>query len=56
MSCDRSVGFFLGTLVFSTNKTDPLRYNWNIVESGVKHYNPHPNKEQERTQINMDYI
>jgi hypothetical protein len=24
--------------VSSTNKTDMPRYNWNIVESGVKHY------------------
>ena len=22
------------------NKTDPPRYNWNIVESGVKHHKP----------------
>ena len=23
-----------------TNKTDPPRYNWIIVESGVKHHKP----------------
>jgi hypothetical protein len=32
--------FFLGILVSSTNKNWQPRYNWNIVESGVKHYNP----------------
>jgi hypothetical protein len=31
--------FSLGTPVSSTNKTD-TQYNWNIVESGVKHHNP----------------
>ena len=30
--------FSLGTLVSSTNKTE--RYNWNIVESGVKNHKP----------------
>ena len=35
-TCDRSV-VFQSTLVSSTNKTQP-RYNWNIVESGVKHH------------------
>ena len=35
--------FSLGTLVSSTNKTDLPRYNWNIVESGIKHHNPPPN-------------
>jgi hypothetical protein len=39
VTCDRSVVF----PVSSTNKTDSHN-NWNIVESGVKHYypNPHP--------------
>jgi len=32
--------FTPGTLVSSTNKTDPPRYNWNIVKSGVKHHKP----------------
>jgi hypothetical protein len=27
------------SVVFSTNKTDPPRYNWNIVESGIKNPN-----------------
>jgi hypothetical protein len=28
--------------VFSTKKNWPPRYNWNIVESGVKHHNLYP--------------
>ena len=33
--------FSLGNLLFPTYKTDrPPRYNWNIVESGIKHHNP----------------
>ena len=28
------------TVVFSTNKTDRHNNNWNIVESGAKHYKP----------------
>jgi hypothetical protein len=36
--CDRSV-VSPGTPVSSTNKTAPW-YNWNIVESGVKHHKP----------------
>ena len=36
----RQVGDFLRVLRFySTNKNLPLRYNWTIVESGVKNYN-----------------
>jgi hypothetical protein len=36
--------FFLDTPVFSTNKTDLTTtiFNWNIVESGVKHSNSNP--------------
>jgi hypothetical protein len=34
-------GFSPGTPVSSTSW--PPRYNWNIVESGVKHHNPNPN-------------
>ena len=30
--------FSLGTPVSSANKTKQPRYNWNIVESGVKHH------------------
>jgi hypothetical protein len=33
--------FSLSTPIFSTNKTES-RYNWNIVESGVKHHDPKP--------------
>jgi hypothetical protein len=35
--------FSLGISVSSTNKTWPPQYNWNIVESGVKHHKPKPN-------------
>ena len=35
--------FSVGTLVFLHQKNWPPRYNWNIVESGVKHHNPNPN-------------
>jgi hypothetical protein len=38
MTCDSSM-VFSGTPVFSTNKTDS-RYNWNMVESGIKHHKP----------------
>ena len=33
----RQVGGFFRVLRFS-----PPHYNWNIVESGVKHHNPYP--------------
>ena len=33
----------LGTPVSSTIINWPTRYNWNIVEGGVKHHNPNPN-------------
>ena len=32
--------FFPGTPFYFTNKAEPPRYNWNIVESGVKYHNP----------------
>jgi hypothetical protein len=32
--------FSQGTPISSINKNWPPRYNWNIVESGVKHHNP----------------
>jgi len=36
--------FSQGTTVSSTNKTDRYDiYNWNIVESGVKHHNTNNN-------------
>jgi hypothetical protein len=39
--CDLHRWFSLGTPVSSTNKTEwSPRYNWNIVESGVKHHKP----------------
>jgi hypothetical protein len=43
VTCCRLVVFF-GTPVSSTNKTDHdiTENNWNIVESGAKHYNPNP--------------
>ena len=31
------------TPVFSTNKSDPPPYNWNIVERSIKHHNSNPN-------------
>ena len=34
--------FSQGTPVSSTNKHWPPRYNWNIVESGIKHHDPNP--------------
>ena len=36
--------FSPGAPVSSTNKTEPPRYNWNIVESGVKH--SYPNNDE----------
>ena len=42
MICDRSVGFSGDSgLLYQQNL--PLRYNWNIVESGAKHHSPNPN-------------
>jgi hypothetical protein len=39
----RQVGGFLRVLRFPPPiKLTAVRYNWNIVESGVKHYNPNP--------------
>jgi hypothetical protein len=35
--------FSSGTPVSSTNKTVWPKYNWNIVQSGVKHLNPNTN-------------
>ena len=36
--------FFPGPLVSSTNKNWPPRYNWNIVESGIKHHQTNKHK------------
>jgi hypothetical protein len=36
--------FSPGTPGSSANKTDRPQYNWNIVESGVKHHKPKPNQ------------
>jgi len=35
--------FSAGPPETSTNKTEPLRYNWHIVESDVKHHKTKPN-------------
>jgi hypothetical protein len=35
-------GFSPSTLVSSAKKKQTPRYNWNIVESGIKHHNPNP--------------
>ena len=39
VTCDRSV-VFSGYPVFLHQSNWPPRYNWNIVESGVKHHKP----------------
>ena len=37
---DTTLVVFSGTPVSSTNKLNwPPRYNWNVVESGIKHHN-----------------
>jgi hypothetical protein len=41
VTCDRSV-FFSGSSDFLHQQNWPPRYDWNIVESGVKHHNPNP--------------
>ena len=42
--CDlRQVGGFLRVLRFPPPINWPPWYNWNIVESGIKHHNPNPN-------------
>ena len=42
--------------IFSTNKNWPPRYNWNIVESGVKHYKPNQTiYRQNLVQMEMSY-
>jgi hypothetical protein len=38
----RKVGGFLRVLRFRHQYNWPTRYNWNIVESGVKYHNPNP--------------
>ena len=35
------------SVVFSVYSHFLHRYNWNIVESGVKHHNPNPNQKTE---------
>jgi hypothetical protein len=42
VTCDRSV-VFSGYSGFFHQWNWPPRYNWNIVESGVKHHKPKPN-------------
>jgi hypothetical protein len=41
VTCDRSV-VFSGYSGFPHQKICPPRYNWNIVESGIKHHNRYP--------------
>ena len=44
LTCDRSVVFSVYSSFFhQLNWQSP--YNWNIVESGVKHHNPNPTPE-----------
>ena len=45
----------LGTPVSLTIKTDPLRYNWNIVESGIKHHKPKHQPDEFETFIRMNH-
>ena len=54
VTCGRSVVFswysgFLHQLYW------PLRYNWNIVESGVKHRNPNPTLYDIRAEAHWPY-
>ena len=42
VTCDRLVVFFPGTQVFYPPINWMPRYNWNIVESGIKHHKPNP--------------
>ena len=35
--------FSAGIPVFSSNESDPPRYNWNIVEILLKHHDPNTN-------------
>ena len=39
----KGLSFSPGTPVSSTNKTDRHIFNWNIFESGIKHYNTNIN-------------
>jgi hypothetical protein len=41
VTCDRSV-VFSGYSSFLHQQNWPPRYNWNIVESGIKHHKPKP--------------
>ena len=41
LTCDRSVAFY-GYFYFLHQETWLPRYNWNMVESGVKHHNTNP--------------
>ena len=45
----------LGTPVSFTIKTDPSRYTWNIVESGVKHHKPKHQPDEFEIFIRMNY-
>jgi hypothetical protein len=45
---------FFGVSGFLYQKNWPPRYNWNIVESSVKHYKPKPPKHEMSTQRKPD--
>ena len=45
VTCDRLV-VFSGYSSFAHQKNWPPQYNWNIVESGIKHHNPNPNRRR----------
>ena len=50
VTCDGSV-VFSGYIGFLHQLKWPPRYNWNIVESGVKHHNPNPKWRKMSIQI-----
>jgi hypothetical protein len=49
--CQWQVGSFLRTFRFPQQQNWPPRYNWHIVESGVKHHNPNPNHKKKKTRV-----
>ena len=42
--CDDALVLFSGYFSFLHQLNWPPRYNWNIVESGIKHHKPQPTK------------
>jgi hypothetical protein len=51
VTCNRSV-VYSGYFAFLHQENCPPRYNWNIVESGVKHHHPNQaNHQKAKSQI-----